>query len=146
MGVFNTDTFLNLLAGHIATTAGTSTVNYAGTPRALWRYQAVEGAQCADPYSVMVPYAGGEVAWAPVARVPVQILTVGTTMSAAVNRANLIMACFLDSQGRPKRMIDLGSSYRLAACTVRPPVNLPPDERGRSRVALNIDARGANVG
>jgi hypothetical protein len=136
---FSYDTFLDEL---IARTAAAASLEYAATPRAIWKSEAVEGSNAlgqfaADPYSVLRLYAGGR-EFLPVYKPAIQVMTVGTSPAAAWAQCQAIFDSLIDAGGLPLRMVSL-THYRILGVFLRPLISLGKDERGRSRVAFNFD-------
>lgn len=144
MGVFDPSIFLDKLASYLAANAVGGALQYAGTPRAMWLGHADE-AFAAEPYHVLTPF-GGQVNWVPSVANSLQLMTTGKTFGAGHAGASAVFGSLLDSSGRPRRMIDLGSNYKLLGVSVKPPQPLGMTENKRFLFVFNFDVQIANVG
>ena len=148
---FDTTNFLNSLAVNLAAEL---TIEYAGTPRALWILVADDKA-AADPATALIPYGGMPTAWDPLPPRSVQVRTVGTSAVAAMVRAEAIYAEMLEG-GRPwqRKVIDayaLGAaeadgSWKIVALELlQPPGMIGYDEKNRAVVVFNFSVEAVFV-
>ena len=137
----------NLMHSLLLWLEGLTALKYASTPRQLWRQQAAEGSACADPYSVISLTGGAELSADPTERLSVQVMTIGTTIEAAMNRARTIFEAVLLADATPilNRTITgkttagvADGTYRIISiAAMQRPTLLGVDERGRARVSFN---------
>jgi hypothetical protein len=152
--------FLHSFAKVLVTRAAAQTPSvalaYAGTPRSLWILKAIEGVDCADPYSVMAVYPGKPPLWGDRSdNLSVQVMTIGSDDAATSSRARCLFECFADpaSGGQPIRMLQF-NGYKLAddsadgtwQITAADPLQAPgfigrTADAGRRMESFNVDLR-----
>ena len=161
---FNPTDFLHSLAKYIVARAGAFTppvaIQYAGTPRQLWRQRATENTPggpnvCADPYTVMRVYSAPPLMWYPLIKLSVQFQTVASDSGGGdeggLAQAWIVFRTLLDDQGHPARMLAVnafkaaddaahGSPYTLVALDpLQRPGLVGRDDRGRALWTWNAE-------
>lgn len=130
--------FAAALAAWMAAQAG---VEHTGTPRALWHGQAVEGASCADTYTVLTAYAA---ALQPIGlpSVSIQLMTRGVDAEAAAQASLLFNVLLAD--GLPRQQLAIDGHKVIAFVALRPPVPISRDTTTRRvEIVANFDAKFA---
>jgi hypothetical protein len=118
-----------------------ASLEHAGVPRQLWLGQAVEGTSCADPYSVLNPFAM-ELQQVGQPNVSIQIRTVGEDAAAAA-QASLLFNLLVGDDGRPRKQVDLTGYRVIAFHNLRPPVQVARIDDRRIELFGNFDAKFA---
>lgn len=136
MAALDLNQFLIDLAGWMASRCSPA-LTVSGAGRQLWVNQVGDEAFAAKPYAVLRIY-DGSVAFVPVNTISVQCAVVGQA-AAAMGLASQLCASLLDSDGRPIRMMAIGSRWRINGADVRLPGLVETDERGVSKAAFNVD-------
>jgi hypothetical protein len=141
MASIDFDGFLDALAAYLAGRASLRYGAAAGTPAAIWRYQAVED-NATDPYSVLLPYASGSpLEWVPVAVLPLQVKTTGTGRALVARQIQAVHGALLAADGRPLRSAAISPAWRLLGVDLRPPAEVEVDDRNRPVWAFNADLK-----
>lgn len=137
MALFDLPTFLDKLAAYMAANAAGGALEYASTPRAVWAGQADQKYATAA-YSTLIPF-GGSLAFVPENRITIQCMSSGKSVEAALAQAQKLFGALVDSNSRPRRMVDLGGNYRLIGVDLQHPQVITSDST-RTQVVFNFEA------
>ena len=153
---FDGSDFLHSLCKWIVAQAAsftpTVTLQYAGTPRSLWRDKVIE-TDATDPYSVIRTYPGAPLSWAfRLPRQSLQVQTTGTSDEAAKAQIGNIFQAFTDADGLPLRGVVMngfkasgngttadGTYGIVFANLMQRPGMTSRDDRGRATFTFNVE-------
>lgn len=134
--------FLAALATSIASGAS---IQYSGTPRALWLFQLIEkdstlAAPTPSPASVLRPY-GGAAPYVPTPRISVQCMTTSLPGDDASGLAasQAIHGTLLDAAGQLKRNVALTGFKLLGVLNLTTPAQVSRDDKMRALWVFSFD-------